>query len=112
MAGLDQRLTVFGDGRIVLEDRKARGRSEVVATPAELDALRAAIEAVPDDEWHGWAGTVLRRSMPRAHEGMRFEVRCERGRIAGHAGRHDANLAAVLAELDELLARAVRERRA
>ena len=111
MAGLDQRLTVFDDGRAVLDDRKARGRSEVVAGPGEIDALRAAIDAVPDGEWHGWAGAVLRRSMPSAHEGMRFELRCERGRIWGQAGRHDAELAAVLAELDELLARAVRDRR-
>ena len=111
MAGLDQRLTVFEDGRVVLEDRKARERSEVSAAPGGIDALRAAIAAVPDGEWHGWAGAVVRRSMPGAHEGMRFELRCDRGRIWGHAGRHDANLAAVLAELDELLARAVRERR-
>jgi hypothetical protein len=67
---------------------------------------------VPNGEWHGLAGALLRRSMPRGHEGMRFELRCERGRISGHAGRHDAELAAVLAELNELLARAVRDRRA
>jgi hypothetical protein len=112
MAGLDQRLTVFEDGRVRLEDRRARARSEVAAGPGEVDALRAALAAVPDGEWHGWAGALMRRSMPRAHaEGMRFEVRCDRGRITGHAGRHDAELAAVLASLDELLARAVRERR-
>jgi hypothetical protein len=111
MAGLDQRLTVFDDGRVRLEDRKARSRSEVAATPGEIDALRAALEAVPAGEWHGWAGALLRRSMPRAHEGMRFELRCGHGRIAGHAGRHDTELAPLLAELDELLARAVRERR-
>jgi hypothetical protein len=112
MAGLNQRLTVFEDGRVRLEDRRARGRSEVTAAPGDVDALRAALDAVPDEEWHGWAGALMRRSMPRGHaEGMRFEVRCARGRVTGHAGRHDAELAAVLGSLDELLARAVRERR-
>lgn len=111
MAGLDQRLTVFEDGRVTLEDRKARARCEVTATPGEIEALGTAIEGVPNGEWHGWAGALVRRSMPRGHEGMRFELRCGHGRITGHAGRHDAELAAVLASLDELLARAVRERR-
>jgi hypothetical protein len=111
MAGLDQRLTVFEDGRVALEDRKARSRCVVVATQGEIDSLRTALDAVPDGEWHGWGGAVLRRSMPRGHEGMRFEVRRGSRRIAGHAGRHDAELAAALSALDELLARAVRERR-
>jgi hypothetical protein len=111
MAGLDQRLTVFEDGRVRLEDRKARTRSEAATTPGEIDALRTALDAVPDADWHGRLAALLRRSMPRAHEAMRFELRCDQGRLAGHAGRHDADLAPVLTELDELLARAVRERR-
>jgi hypothetical protein len=111
MAGLDQRLTVYDDGRVVLEDHKARSRSEVQATDTEIANVHSLLEAVPQDAWHGLAATLLRNSLPRPAEGMRFELRRGSRRITGHAGRHDAPLAAVLAELDELLARAVRERR-
>ena len=111
MAGLDQRLTVFDDGRVVLDDHKARSRSEVQATRTEITHLHSLVDAVPEDAWHGLAVTLLRNSLPRPHEGMRFELRRGSRRITGHAGRHDAPLAAVLGELDELLARAVREGR-
>ena len=112
MAGLDQRLRVFEDGRVALEDRKSRSRSEVHASSAEIDRLRSLLDAVPAGEWHGLAGALLRNAMPRSEEGMRFEVRRGSKRITGHAGRHDTEVAAVLGELDELLGRAVRERRA
>ena len=112
MAGLDQRLTVQEDGRVVLEDRKARSRSEAQASTAELERLRSALDQVPEGEWHGLGGSLLRGMAPRAQEGMRFELRRGSRRITGHAGRHDAELTSVLGELDELLARAVRERRA
>jgi hypothetical protein len=111
MAGLDQRLTVFEDGRVVLDDRKGRSRVEVEATAEETERLRALLAEVPDSEWHGWGGAALRRSMPRAHDAIRFEVRCGSRRISGNAGRHDADLAAIISELDQLVARAVRERR-
>jgi hypothetical protein len=111
MAGLDQRLTVYEDGRVALDDRKARGRSELQATEAEITTLRSLLDAVPDNAWHGLAGAFLRNVLPGHHEAMRFELRRGSRRITGHAGRHDAELAAVLADLDELLARAVRERR-
>lgn len=112
MAGLDQRLTVHEDGRVVLEDRKSRARAETQAGDAELGRLRAALDEVPAGEWHGLGGALLRSMAPRSQEGMRFELRRGSRRITGHAGRHDTALAAVLGELDELLARAVRERRA
>ena len=112
MAGLDQRLTVHPDGRVVLEDRKSRGRSEIQANDTEVAGVNALLDAVPKSEWHGLAGAILRNSMPRSQEGMRFEVRRGSRRITGHAGRHDAPLTAALAALDELLAQAVRERRA
>jgi hypothetical protein len=111
MAGLDQRLTVFGDGRVALDDRKARASSQTAASAAEIESLKAALGAVDADRWKGLIGALARGLAPRPHESMRFEVRCDQGRIAGHAGRHDEDLAPVLAELDELLARAVRERR-
>lgn len=111
MAGLDQRLTVFESGRVVLDDRKARSRTEVEVTADETARLRSMLDQVPDGEWHGWGTAALRRSMSRGHDAMRFEVRCGSRRISGNAGRHDAELAEVIAELDQLLARAVRERR-
>jgi hypothetical protein len=111
MAGLDQRLTVFEDGRVSLEDRKARDRSQVEAASDEIARLRSLLDAVPDDAWHGIAGALARGMAPRPHEGMRFELRRGSRRISGYAGRHDADVAPVLAALDELLGRAVRERR-
>jgi hypothetical protein len=111
MAGLDQRLTVFEDGRVSLEDRKSRGRSEVQAAGDEIARIRALLEAVPDGAWHGIAGALLRGVGSRSHEGMRFELRHGSRRISGQAGRHDADVGPVLAALDELVGRAVRERR-
>lgn len=112
MAGLDQRLTVLEDGRAVLDDRKSRSRSQIQATDTELANLHSLSEGVPATRWHGRLTTIGQALLPRPHDFLRFEVRSARGRITGAAGRADADLAPLLAELDELLARAVRERRA
>ena len=112
MAGLDQRLSVYEDGRVALEDRKARSGSEIQAEPGEIDAVRSLIDEVPEGRWHGLAGAIGRGMLPRPHESMRFELRRGSKRIHGAAGRAEADLVPLLAELDELLARAVRERRA
>lgn len=111
MAGLDQRLTVFANGRLVLDDRKARARAQAQATPEEIERLTAVIDSVPAGAWHTRLATLGRALLPRPHEGMRFELRRGSQRISGHAGRSDIDLTELLAELDELLARAVRERR-
>lgn len=111
MAGLDQRLTVHDDGRTVLQDRKSRSRSEAIADSAELANLHALIDSVPAEAWHGLLGTIARGMLPRPHETMRFELHSARGRLTGTAGIHDTDVAALIAQLDELLARAVRERR-
>jgi hypothetical protein len=108
MAGLDQRLTVFGDGRAMLEDRRARTTTETEASGAEVERLGALIAQIPADRWHSALGALGRALLPRPHEGMRFELRRGSDRISGHAGKADADLAALLAELDELLARSVR----
>ncbi len=111
MAGLDQRLSVYEDGRVVLNDRKSRSRSEVQATATELARLHALIASVPANLWHGPLKTIGQALLPRPHESMRFELHSAHGRMTGNAGTHDAELGPLLAELDELLGRAVRERR-
>ena len=111
MAGVDQRVRVYEDGVVAFEDRKARGSAEVQASPAELDAVRAALDAIPPGRWSSRLGALARSLLPRPHEGMRFEVRRGSGWITGSSGRGDADLAELTGRLDELLARAVRERR-
>ena len=111
MAGLDQRLSVGADGRAVLEDRKSRSSTEIVADASEIEGLRVLIDEVPRGRWHGVLGTFVQRVIPRGHSPMRFQLRRGRRRIDGVAGVSDADLGPLLAQLDELLARCVRERR-
>jgi len=111
MAGLDQRLSVHDDGRAVLDDRKARTSTEVPASASELADLRSQIERVSPGRWHGLLGTVVQRVLPRGHQAMRFQLRRGRRRIDGVAGVADTDLGPLLAQLDELLARCVRESR-
>ncbi len=111
MAGLNQRLAVLADGRAMLEDRKTGSKAEIQATPGETERLTALLDAVPADRWHSALGAFGRALLPRPHEGMRFEIRCPAGRVGGSVGRADADLAPLLADLDQLLARAVREGR-
>ena len=111
MAGLDQRLTVYRDGRAVLDDRKANGDAVVQAELAEVERIAALIDQVPASRWHSALGALGRALLPRPHEGMRFELRRGSARISGHAGKADTDLAPLLAQLDELLARSVRARR-
>jgi hypothetical protein len=110
-AGLSQHLTVYEDGRVELHDRKSGKRTEAQATDSEITALGALLDSVPADRWHGLAGAALRRALPRPHEAMRFQVQCAAGRLGGAAGSTEADLGPLLAQLDELLARAVREGR-
>ena len=111
MAGLDQRLTVFADGRVQLNDRKARGGAEILATSEEIATLTARLDSVPAERWRGRLGAIAHALLPHHHEAMRFELRIGARSIGGVAGRADADLAPLLAALDGLLARAVRERR-
>jgi hypothetical protein len=111
MAGLDQRLALYGDGRAVLDDRKSRARTEVHATPREAERVAALVEEVPAELWHGRLGTLARSLAPHPREAMRFELGAGSRWIVGVAGQAEAQLAPLLAQLDELLARAVRERR-
>lgn len=111
-AGLSQLMRVWDDGRVELLDRKTRKRTEVQAGDAEIANLRSLIDSVPPTRWHSLAGAVARRMLPNPHEAMRFEIRCDRGRVGGASGSTEADLGPLLAQLDELLARAVREGRA
>ena len=110
-AGLSQHMSVDEDGRVRLSDRKSGKRTEVQASDAELDELRVAIDSVPSHRWHGLGGALLRRALPRSHEAMRFQIQVGPRRIGGASGSTEADLAPLLAQLDELLARAVREGR-
>jgi hypothetical protein len=110
-AGLSQHLTISEDGSVALHDRKSGKRSELSATDSEIANLHSLVDSVPADRWHSVAGAIARRMLPRPHEAMRFEIRCARGRLGGAAGSTEADLGPLLAQLDELLARAVRESR-
>jgi hypothetical protein len=104
-------MRVWEDGRVELLDRKTRKRAEVQASEAEIASLRSLIDSVPAARWHSLAGAVARRMLPRHHEAMRFEIRSDRGRLGGATGSTEADLGPLVAQLDELLARAVREGR-
>ena len=111
MAGLNQRLTVFGDGRAELDDRRARSRSQTALSAEELGRLRSRLEAVPAQRWAGRAALLVHSLLPRPRDAMRIELRRGSRGIAIVPGHAEADVASLLAELDELLARAVRERR-
>jgi hypothetical protein len=111
MAGLNQRLTVFEDGTIALDDRRSGSSAAAVASDGELERLRAALEAIPARSWRpGWR-LALRRLLPTGHhEGMRAEIR-RGGRGVAVGGAHGDAEAELSAQLDDMLARAVREGR-
>jgi hypothetical protein len=110
-AGLNQRLTVFEDGRVALEDRRSGSSADVVASDRELAHLRAALDAIPAGSWRPRWRLALRRLLPTGHhEGMRAEIR-RGGRGIPVGAAHGDPEAELTAQLDDILARAVRERR-
>jgi hypothetical protein len=111
MAGLHQRLVVYADGTIELDDRRARSVTTAVASEAELERLRDALAQVGEERWSRWPQPSLRWFTNAPHDPMRVEVR-RGGRRITHSPDEQDELAPVLAELDTLLSRAVRERRA
>lgn len=110
-AGLSQHMTVDEDGSVRLSDRKSVKRTGVQASEAEVANLHAAIDSIPSGRWHGLIGTFVRRALPRSHEAMRFQITVGPRRIGGASGSTETDLAPLLSQLDELLARAVREGR-
>ena len=107
-AGLSQHLTVDEDGKVRLTNRKSAKRTEIQASDQEVAGIRAAIDAIPAGRWHGLIGSTLRRALPRSHEAMRFQVEVGPRRLGGAANSTDADLAPLVSQLDELLARGVR----
>jgi hypothetical protein len=104
-------MTVSEEGAVRLRDRKTGRLTEVQASAGDVDELRALIDAVPSGRWHGLAGAIARRALPRSHEAMRFQIQVGGRRVGGAAGSTEADLGPLLAKLDELLARAVRDGR-
>lgn len=110
-AGLSQHMSVDEDGLVRLTDRKSGNRTEVQAADSDVAELRSLIDALPAERWHGLAGALFRRALPRPHEAMRFQIQAGSRRIGGASGSTEADLGPLLGKLDELLARAVREGR-
>jgi hypothetical protein len=110
-AGLSQHMAVGEDGMVTLSDRKTRKRTSIQADPSEIEEVRALIDAIPAERWHGLAGALLRRALPNPHEAMRFQIQAGQRRVGGASGSTEADLGPLLAKLDDLLARAVREGR-
>jgi hypothetical protein len=112
MAGLNQRLTVFEDGTVALDDRRAGSSATAVVAAGELESLRAALDAIPARSWRPRWRLALRRLLPTGHhEGMRAEIRRGGRGIAVGGGAHGDAEAQLTAQLDDVLARAVREGR-
>jgi hypothetical protein len=111
MAGLNQRLVVHDDGQIELDDRRARKVSTAMASEAELSRLREALAQVANEHWSRWPQPSLGWLTPGTHNPLRVEIRRGSRRIAPSAEEED-ELAPIIAELDSLLSRTVRERRA
>ena len=110
MAGLHQRMVVRDDGTIELDDRRARTLTKAIASQGELSRLRDALAEVGEERWSRWPRPSVRWVTTVGHDPLRVEVRSGGRRIHLVAG--EDQLAPLLAELDALLARTVRERRA
>jgi hypothetical protein len=113
---VDQRLTVFEDGAVQLEERHRSGDPIWLhVDTTEVERLRAALEAVPAQRRSksvrralGRLGRVFipRSSVPN-RSGAHFEVRWGRRTIAGESP-DNPDLASVVDQLDALRVRAVR----
>jgi hypothetical protein len=116
---VDQRLTVFADGRVELDERhRRRDRSEITIGVEELERMRAALEQVPEGAWSRGPNLAVRRAAsalgdlfrlwPRPNLGRSyFQLRREGRTISGEAGEETVAEPA-RALLDELRVRAVR----
>jgi hypothetical protein len=109
MAGVNQRLSIDADGHVELRDRE--GRCELELDQPSLERVRAALDAIPEKRWSRWPRPLATASIGARHHQMNIGLRRGRRRIVVGAGREDAAVASAIAELDRVLADAVRSRR-
>ena len=114
-AHVDQRMTVYEDGRIELDERhRSREPVALQLDAAELRKLQAGLDAVPAEEWSspaglalGRFGNLLKTSIGRVPPNA--DIRVTRGgRALGGSALEDPNVASLVEQLNEICARAVR----
>jgi hypothetical protein len=117
-ADIDQRLTVFEDGAVELDERhRSRDPIWVRMDATELEGLRAALEELPSTRWSHPARAALARAwrnllpdlLGGAGRANRAGTELRRGgRVILGAEAGDGELDAVVAPLDAVRVRAVR----
>jgi hypothetical protein len=97
-AGVDQRLTVFEDGRVELEEHhRSRDDTGLTIPAPELEEIRTALEEIPEGLWLRGPKRALRTAVRAISELFTFWPRHDLGRanfqitrsgraIAGKAG--------------------------
>ena len=129
---VDQRLTVFEDGAVELDERhRSRDPTWLRLEAAELNQVRAAVEGVPESRWSTLPRLALVRAKSRflsslslnqfESSGTHFELKRGNHVIAGEttrfaraptwppwSGPRDVEVAAVLRVLGALRVRAIR----
>jgi hypothetical protein len=117
---VDQRLTVFEDGAVELDERHRRRSSvRLHLDSAQLERLRSALERVPANRWSRFPGMTLARAGGAIiggftsvfHDidksGTRYELRRGPHRISGRMSTDD-DVPPVVSMLDDLRVQAVR----
>ena len=116
-AAVDQRLTVFEDGAVQLDERhRSRDPTWLRLDAPELDRLRAALEELPARRWSILARLGLMRVKNlfalfpnvRMPSGAHFQLKRGRRAIVGGTAE-DPDLAALVELLDSLRVQAVRK---
>ena len=109
---VDQRLTVFEDGALELDERhRSRPPISLRTDPTEVEEVRGLLDGVPDHLWMGHTRAAFARTgrtlgLSRA-PGTRFEIR-RGGRVIVGPRAEDPDLAALVERLDELRLRVLR----
>ena len=116
---VDQRLTVRGDGGVLLDERhRRRAPTELVLGAGELEGIRAALDAVPESHWSRVPPAIrIRRAdlwrvfglSQRHFAPTRFQLRRQGRNLTGWLDDPDPALDDLLRRLEEVRARAVRE---
>jgi hypothetical protein len=116
---VDQRVTVFADGLVELDERhRSRDPVEVTIGAQELERMRAALEQVPEEAWSRGPNLAFRRVASALRDVFRlwprpdlgrsyFQLRCEGRTISGQAG-DETEAEPARALLDDLRVQAMR----